>query len=99
MNNSSVIDDIANRRLIAPVLARAEERELSIRWLQELACGHAAKDGRERYGQHWLATPIDLLERGGVGHLERRQRGQIVFVFEDVLPSAKEAWERAWAAA
>jgi hypothetical protein len=99
MSSSSVIDDIANRNLIEPVLSQAAERELSLEWLLELACGQAANNDRERYGRHWLRTLLDLLERGGVGHLERRDREQIVFVFADVPPSAEEAWERAWSAA
>jgi hypothetical protein len=43
-----------------------------------------------------LLTVIDLLQRGGVGSLERRADGQVVFVFADLdeLPSPEEAWER-----
>jgi hypothetical protein len=49
----------------------------------------------EEYGVRWLETLIDLLERGGVGRLERREDGRVVFVFADELPTAADAWDRA----
>jgi hypothetical protein len=96
---ADVIDDLANRRNLEPVLAMGAREELSLEEISTLACGHASPLACEKYGEHWLATLLDLLQRGGVGRLERRADDRVVFVFASELPSAEEAWERAWSAA
>jgi hypothetical protein len=94
--NVSIIDDIANRRHLSEVLALADKGEIEIRWLRRMAYGAASSIDIARHGEWWLRSLLDLLERGGVGSLERRADGQVVFVFADLdeLPSPEEAWER-----
>lgn len=59
------------------MLARAGEWELSLEWLRELASGNASNPELEAHGEHWLATLIELLERGGVGRAAaRRERAR-----------------------
>jgi hypothetical protein len=93
---STIFDDLANRSLLPKVLARAGEGELPLEWLRRLANGSASNVDIEEYGEGWLRSLVDLLERGGIGRLERRADGRIVFVFADELPSADDAWERAF---
>lgn len=52
----------------------------------------------ELRGEGWLRSLVDLAERGGLGHVERDQRGEVVFVFASPLPDAETAWEVAFAA-
>lgn len=97
MSVSSIIDDVANMRHLPEVLALAGERELPLGRLRRMACGQASRADVDEYGARWTSTLIDLLERGGVGRLERREDGSVVFVFASELPSADEAWDRAFA--
>jgi hypothetical protein len=93
---SSIIDDVANWRHLAEALALAGEGELPLEQLRRMACGQATRGDVDEYGDHWTRTLVDLLERGGIGRLERRADGSIVFVFADELPTADEAWDRAF---
>jgi hypothetical protein len=93
---ATVIDDLANRHCLAPVLAMSGREELPLSEIHRLACGTASRLTVEQHGEHWLSTLLELLQRGGVGHLERRADDQLVFVFARELPTAEEAWERAW---
>jgi hypothetical protein len=95
MSASSIIDDLANRRYLPQVLALAGEGELSLERLRRLACGSGAPGDVEEYGDQWTMTLVDLLQRGGIGRLERREDGRIVFVFADELPTAPDTWDRA----
>jgi hypothetical protein len=94
MTVSTIIDDLANRRDLGEVLAMADEGEIPLWRLRRMAYGSASVVDIERHGEHWLLTLVDLLQRGGIGALERRAGGQVVFVFADSLPTADEAWER-----
>jgi hypothetical protein len=95
VSDSSIIDDLANRRHLPQVLALAGEGELPLEHLRRLACGSATRGDVAEYGAHWTRTLVDLLERGKVGQLERREDGRVVFVFADELPTAAAAWDRA----
>jgi hypothetical protein len=99
MTVSTFFDDLANRKHLTQVLARADEGELPLEWLRRLANGSASNVDIEEFGEHWLRTLIDSLERGGIGRLERRESGAIVFVFSEELPTADEAWERVFVTA
>jgi hypothetical protein len=57
---SSVIDDVANRKLLQPVLDMAGGGELPLERLHRLACGSATSMDVEEFGDHWTRTPIDL---------------------------------------
>ena len=94
---TSFIDDVANWRHIAEVLEWAADgyEVVPIERLRELAHGSATAHDIEQYGEHWTETLLDLLQRGGVGWLERRADGRIVFVLADPLPTAAAAWQRA----
>lgn len=94
---TSFIDDLANEKHIGTALewAAAGDEVIPIERLRELACGTAKPYDVAAHGQHWVETLLDLLQRGGVGQLERRADGQIVFGFADPLPTAAEAWQRA----
>jgi hypothetical protein len=94
--SSTIFDDVANRRHLPEVLALAGEGELPLEWLRRLANGSASHVDIEEFGEHWLRSLVDLLQRGGVGRLERREDGRLVFVFADELPTADEAWDRAF---
>ena len=95
---STIIDDVANRKHLPEVLALASEGELPLGRLRRLACGTATRATIDELGDRWTMSLVDLLERGGVGRLERRGDGSIVFVFCDELQTAAEAWDRAFAA-
>jgi hypothetical protein len=97
MTCSGIIDDLANKRHLPQVLALAGEGELRLERLRRLACGSAAPGDVEEYGDQWTRSLVDLLQRGGIGRLERREDGRIVFVFADELPTARDAWDRALA--
>ena len=60
--------------------------------------GTASSLDMQRHSEHWLRSLVDLLERGGIGQLERKSSGEVAFRFADQLPTAEEAWARAWAA-
>jgi hypothetical protein len=93
---STVFDDLANRRHLSEVLALSGKGELGIGRLRRMATGAASSVDIEKHGDYWLLTLVDLLQRGGVGSLERRTDG-VVFVFADLdeLPSSpEEAWAR-----
>jgi hypothetical protein len=92
--NVSIIDDIANRRHLSQVLAMVDEGEIPLWRLCAMVNGTASPTDVERHGEWWLRSLLDLLERGGIGRLERRSSGEVVFVFEDDLPTPEEAWER-----
>jgi hypothetical protein len=96
--SSTIIDDVSNRKLLQPVLDMAGEGELRLERLRRLACGSATHADVLEFGDHWTRTLVDLLQRGGVGRLERRADGRVVFVFADELSTADEAWERAFVA-
>jgi hypothetical protein len=95
--STSFIDDLANERHIVDVLEWAADGDeaVPLERLRRLACGNATSRDIEQRGEHWTETLLDLLQRGGIGQLERRQDGRIVFVFADPLPTAAEAWRRA----
>jgi hypothetical protein len=93
--SSTIIDDVANKQHLPQVLAFAGEGELPLERLRGIACGSATRGDVEEYGDDWTRTLVDLLQRGGIGQLERREDGRIVFVFADELPTADEAWDRA----
>jgi hypothetical protein len=95
MSDDTIIDDLANRRHLPEVLALAGEGELPLGRLHRMACGSASRPDVDEFGDYWTRTLVDLLQRGGVGRLERREDGRVVFVFADELPTADDAWERA----
>jgi hypothetical protein len=94
---TSFIDDLANSRHLAEVIewAAAGDEVVPIERLRKLACGTATSHDIEQHGEHWTETLIDLLQRGGVGQLERRADGAIVFAYVQSIPTAAEAWQRA----
>jgi hypothetical protein len=94
---STIFDDLANQRHLAEVLAMADEGELQLSRLRRMAYGSASPVDIEKHGEGWLLTLVDLLQRAGLGSLERRAGGEVVFVFADLdeLPSSpEEAWQR-----
>lgn len=95
--SSTIIDDLANRRHLSEVLELAGESEIPLERLRRMACGSASRADIDEHGDHWTRTLVDLLQRGGIGRLERREDGVIMFVFADKLPSADGAWDRAFA--
>jgi hypothetical protein len=94
MTTSTIFDDLSNRKHLSQVLAIADEGEISLERLRELAYGTASARDVVVHGEHWLRTLVDLLQRGGIGQLERRADGRIVFVFTGAVPTAEEAWTR-----
>jgi hypothetical protein len=96
---STIIDDVANWRHLSEVLELAGEGEIPLERLRRMACGSASRADVDAYGDHWTKTLVDLLQRGGIGRLERRGDGVIMFTFVEPaeLPSADEAWDGAFA--
>ena len=108
---SDFIDDISNEKHLEVICARAREgRPIPLsgcgrsRTAPRTGSTSAETHGRKRVRdatpicctmQHWLDTLIDLCERGGVGSLEHREDGAIVFVPAARVPDAAEAWRRA----
>lgn len=80
------------------MLALADEGELPLERLRRLACGQATRADVDEYGDHWTRTLVDLLQRRGIGRLERRADGSVAFVFVDELPTAVQAWDRTFVA-
>jgi hypothetical protein len=93
----SACESVAKRKPFETVLAMAaDQEEVSLERLNELASASASAPDREQFGEIWLQSLLDLLERGGVGRLERRSDGRVAFVFASELPSsAEEAWRSA----
>jgi hypothetical protein len=97
LSSSTIFDDVANRPLLPRVLALAAEQEVPLARLREIAVGSATATDAERLGDKWTISLIDLLERGNVGTLVRRDNGSVTFRFVDDVPSAEAAWARAMA--
>jgi hypothetical protein len=96
----SVIDDLAGRRDLPAVLdwCRAG-RSIPVSRLRALVCESAGSVDVARYGEHWLRTLLDMLERAGVGHLARDRFGELALVPADELPTTGAAWQaitRSW---
>jgi hypothetical protein len=95
MTTSTIVDDVANGVHLEPVLSVAAGRDfVTLSWLREVACGKAEKLAREWHAEYWTETLVDYLQRGGVGRLERRDDGRVVFVFARPLPTAVEVERR-----
>jgi hypothetical protein len=91
---SDVIDDLANRALLAEVVALARGGPVPLAQLRRLAVGSAEATLVERHGAHWLDTLVDAAERGGIGHLRRDDRGAVALVPRNPVPTPEAAWER-----
>jgi hypothetical protein len=91
----SVIGDLCERAQLKLLAEWAQEGEaIPVERLQALVNGKASAMNVERHGPTWLADLCDAAERGGVGWLERRDDGAVVFVPDDDAPDGDTAWRR-----
>jgi hypothetical protein len=96
---SHVIDDLANRNALRLVAAWAEEHPdapMPLEQVRRIACGNASTVDTNYYGEQWTKSLISLVQRSGVGCLERDQDGRLRLRFTQPLPDVEAAWSFAY---